>query len=198
LVAFTIPAATKVNEEFYVDRLRTLAAEFEKEAPNRSTLITQTQQDIIERVKLLSLAAQTPLQKIEYILHQWVAFLIMPLFALSNAGMVIGADFFHALINPVSIGVLTGLVLGKFVGVLFFTWIMVRMGVSSLPERATWSHITGVALLAGVGFTMSLFISGLAFHNAEFVEQAKYGILLASLTSGILGLIMLKSIKVAI
>jgi NhaA family Na+:H+ antiporter len=198
LVAFTIPAATKVNEEFYVARLRTLAAEFEQEAPNQSTLITQTQQDIIERVKLLSLAAQTPLQKIEYALHQWVAFLIMPLFALSNAGMVIGSDFFQALLNPVSIGVLMGLVFGKFVGVLFFTFIMVRFGLSSLPERATWKHIVGVALLAGVGFTMSLFISGLAFDHAEFVEQAKYGILLASLTSGILGLIMLKSIKPSI
>lgn len=195
LVAFTIPAATKINEEMYVARLRTLAADFEHEVPNRSTLITQTQQDIIENVKLLSLAAQTPLQKIEYALHQWVAFLIMPLFALSNAGMVIGADFFHALINPVSLGVLTGLVIGKFVGVLFFTFIMVKLGVSALPEHANWKHIIGVALLAGVGFTMSLFISGLAFHEAQFVEQAKYGILLASLTSGILGLIMLKSIK---
>ena len=195
LVAFTIPAATKIDEEMYVARLRTLAADFEHEVPNPGALITQRQQDIIENVKLLSLAAQTPLQKIEYALHQWVAFLIMPLFALSNAGMVIGADFFHALINPVSMGVLTGLVIGKFVGILFFTWIMVKFGISALPQHAGWKHIIGVALLAGVGFTMSLFISGLAFNDANFVEQAKYGILLASLTSGILGLIMLKSIK---
>lgn len=198
LVAFTIPAATMINEENYVARLRALAADFEHEVPTPGALITQKQQNIIENVKLLSLAAQTPLQKIEYALHQYVAFLIMPLFALSNSGMVIGADFFHALINPVSIGVLSGLVIGKFVGVLFFTWIMVKFRISALPENAGWKHIIGVALLAGVGFTMSLFISGLAFHDANFVEQAKYGILLASLTSGILGLIMLKSIKPSI
>jgi NhaA family Na+:H+ antiporter len=194
LVAFTIPAATKINEQVYAKNLRKLSYDFEQEIPNNSTLITATQQDIINKVKLLSLAAETPLQKLENGLHPWVAFLIMPLFALSNAGMVIGSDFFTALLNPVSLGVTFGLVAGKFVGVLLFTWVMVKMGIAALPERANWQHITGVALLAGVGFTMSLFIAGLAFDDAMFIDQAKYGILLASVTSGVLGIVFLKRI----
>lgn len=135
------------------------------------------------------------LPKIENTLHPWVAFLIMPLFALANAGMDIGAAFFSSLINPVSLGVITGLIAGKFIGVLLFTWLMIRFGWAQLPEQAGWKHITGVAFLAGVGFTMSLFISNLAFENILFIEQAKYGILTASIVSGILGVAVLKYSK---
>ncbi|RZM08550.1 MAG: sodium:proton antiporter, partial [Pedobacter sp.] len=98
-------------------------------------------------------------------------------------------------INPVSIGVTAGLVIGKFIGVLLFTWIMVKTGLGKLPDQANWKHIIGVALLAGIGFTMSLFISGLAFKNPTFIDQAKYGILLASVIAGILGLAVLKRIR---
>lgn len=132
------------------------------------------------------------LQKIENSLHPWVAFLIMPLFALANAGMDIGANFFSSLLNPVSIGVAAGLVVGKFTGILLFTWIMVKSGFSQLPNQAGWVHIIGVAFLAGVGFTMSLFISNLAFEKQGFIEQAKYGILTASIVAGVLGTVVLK------
>jgi NhaA family Na+:H+ antiporter len=125
-------------------------------------------------------------------LHPWVAFLIMPLFALANAGMLIGADFFTTLINPVSLGVIIGLIAGKFCGILLFTWLMVSTGLAKLPTGANWRHITGIALLAGVGFTMSLFISNLAFDRPEFIDEAKYGILTASVIAGILGLSVLK------
>lgn len=138
---------------------------------------------------------RTILPKIEHTLHPWVAFLIMPLFALANAGMDIGASFFSSLANPVSLGVMTGLIAGKFIGVLLFTWLMVRLGWAQLPEQAGWKHIIGVAFLAGVGFTMSLFISNLAFENTLFIEQAKYGILTASVVSGVLGLCVLKYFK---
>lgn len=193
LVAFTIPARTKINEKLYSTRLRELSAEFDREIPNKNSLTTPKQHVTIEHVKTLSLAAQTPLQKIETALHPWVAFVIMPLFALANAGIVIGADFFSLLINPVSIGVSLGLVIGKFMGVLLFTWVMVKTGWASLPYGATWKHIMGVALLAGIGFTMSLFVSALAFHQAQMIDQAKYGILLASLIAGIAGIIVLKA-----
>jgi NhaA family Na+:H+ antiporter len=131
------------------------------------------------------------LQKIEHALHPWVAFIIMPLFALANAGIVIGHDFFSSLVNPVSLGVAVGLLAGKFIGVLLFTWLMVKFG-AQLPAGSTWRQMTGVALLAGVGFTMSLFISALAFDHAEMIDQAKYGILLASLLAGISGVVVLK------
>lgn len=197
LVAFTIPAVTKINENSFSENLRKLSNDFEKEIPNSGLLTTSEQHRTIEQVKSLTLAAETPLQKIEYALHPWVAFIIMPLFALANAGIIIGADFFSVLVNPVSIGVISGLIIGKFVGVLLFTWLMVKTGLAQLPDQANWKHITGVALLAGVGFTMSLFISNLAFEQPEFIEQAKYGILIASLIAGILGITLLKSFKKA-
>lgn len=194
LVAFTIPGVTRINEEYYSRNLKKLTDDFDKEIPNNSTLTTPEQHKTIQHVKSLSLAAETPLQKIEYSLHPWVAFVIMPLFALANSGIIIGADLLSSIINPVSIGVFTGLVLGKFIGILLFTWILVRTGLTNLPAHAGWKHITGVALLGGVGFTMSLFISGLAFKNPIFVEQAKYGILIASIIAGISGIILLKRI----
>ena len=191
LVAFTIPARTRINEKSYADNLRKLLFDFEKAIPNSSTLTTPEQHDTIEKIKKLSTEAETPLQKVEFALHPWVAFVVMPLFALANAGIVIGPNFFSSLVNPVSMGVAIGLLAGKFIGVLLATWIMVKFG-AQLPAQSTWKQIVGVSLLAGVGFTMSLFISGLAFTNTEMVDQAKYGILLASLLAGILGLVVLK------
>jgi NhaA family Na+:H+ antiporter len=198
LVAFTIPATTKIDEKRYSERLRELSYDFDEEVPNCSTLITARQQQTIEHIKTLSLAAQTPLQKIEHALHPWVAFVIMPLFALANSGIFIGHDFFSSLVNPVSIGVITGLLIGKFTGVLLFTWLIIKSGFAVLPEKATWGHMTGVAALAGIGFTMSLFVSGLAFTKPEFMDQAKYGILLASIIAGVIGITLLKRTKEAI
>ncbi|WP_316801239.1 Na+/H+ antiporter NhaA [Pedobacter frigidisoli] len=192
LVAFTIPARTRIDEQVYSDSLRKLTDDFDREIPSNSTLTTPDQHRTIQEVKHLSLAAETPLQKIEHALHPYVAFLIMPLFALANSGIMIGADFFSAIVNPVSIGVTAGLVLGKFTGILLFCFIMVKLGIAKLPEGGTWKHMTGVALLAGIGFTMSLFISGLAFSRPEYVEQAKYGILIASVLAGILGTLVLR------
>jgi NhaA family Na+:H+ antiporter len=192
LVAFTIPARTRVNEKNYADSLRKLLFDFEQQIPNNSTLTTPEQHHTIEKIKKITTDAETPLQKVEYALHPWVAFVVMPLFALANAGIVIGADFFSSLLNPVSMGVMIGLVVGKFAGVMLATWLMVKFG-AQLPADSNWKQMTGVALLAGVGFTMSLFISGLAFSHVEMVDQAKYGILLASLLSGVLGVIVLKS-----
>jgi len=195
LVAFTIPAVTKIDEQIYSSNLRKLSYDFEVDIPERGSLITPEQNKTIQKVKTLSMAAETPLQTIEHALHPWVAFGIMPLFALANAGIVISADFFSSIANPVSIGVAAGLVIGKFTGILFFCWVMVKFRLSKLPEGASWRHLAGVALLAGIGFTMSLFISGLAFKNPVFIDQAKYGILIASVLSGILGTIVLKQIS---
>ncbi|MGF7039961.1 Na+/H+ antiporter NhaA [Mucilaginibacter lappiensis] len=191
LVAFTIPARTRINEKNYAESLRKLLFDFEKAIPNNSTLTTPEQHDTIEKIKELSMDAETPLQKVEFALHPWVAFVVMPLFALANAGIVIGSNFFSSLVNPVSLGVAVGLLAGKFIGVLLATWLMVKFG-AQLPAKASWKQIVGVALLAGVGFTMSLFISGLAFTHPEMIDQAKYGILLASLLAGVLGVMMLK------
>ncbi|MEO3406608.1 Na+/H+ antiporter NhaA [Mucilaginibacter sp. CAU 1740] len=193
LVAFTIPARTRISENIYAESVRKYLTDFENEIPNNSSLTTPEQHHIIEKIKKISLDAETPLQKIEHALHPWVAFIIMPLFALANAGIVINGNFFSSLINPVSMGVAIGLLAGKFTGVMLFTWLMVKWG-GALPSGSNWKQMSGVALLAGVGFTMSLFISGLAFNNPDMIEQAKYGILLASLLAGISGVIVLKAI----
>ena len=195
LVAFTIPARTKIDEKEYIDQIRSHAHQFESAIPLHGPLMTSNQHHIIEEIKSISLDAQTPLQKIEHSLHPWVAFVIMPVFALANSGMHIGSDFFTALINPVSFGVTTGLVVGKLAGVFGFTWIMVKLGVADLPRLVNWKHIFGVALLAGVGFTMSLFVTNLAFNDQAHIDAAKYGILLASIVSGTAGIVYLRSIS---
>jgi NhaA family Na+:H+ antiporter len=193
LVALTIPARPKIDEEEYVANLRENATAFEGAIRQDGALITSEQYHILERVKQLSLDAETPLQKIENALHPWVAFIIMPLFALANAGVHLDAGFFNAMGTATSLGVLCGLVVGKCVGIFGFTWIMVRFRLAGLPAGAQWGHIFGVSLLAGVGFTMSLFITELAFGNPELIAQSKYAILVASLISGILGLSVLKT-----
>ncbi|MEN0095838.1 MAG: Na+/H+ antiporter NhaA [Pedobacter sp.] len=192
LVAFTIPAKTKIDEQVYADNLKKLTSAFEEEIPSNSTLTTPVQHKTIQQVKNISLAAETPLQKIEHGLHPWVAFVIMPLFALSNSGLEIGADFIGSLANPVSLGVMLGLLIGKFIGILLFTWLLVRTGLCLLPMGANWRHIIGVAIFGGIGFTMSLFISGLAFSSPGHIDQAKYGILLASIIAGMAGSLVLR------
>ncbi len=196
LVAFTIPAVTRIDERVYSDRLRKLSYDFETDIPERGKLITPKQNKTIQNVKQLSMAAETPLQTIEHTLHPWVAFGIMPLFALANAGIIIGPDFLTSAMNPVSIGVAAGLIFGKFAGIMIFCWVMIKFRLAQLPEGANWKHLAGVSMLAGIGFTMSLFISGLAFENPVFIEQAKYGILIASLLAGIIGSLTLRKIKV--
>ena len=192
LVAFTIPARPKINEEEYVSNLRKNAQLFENAMRQDGALISTEQYHILEKVKQLSLDAETPLQKIENALHPWVAFVIMPLFALANAGLHLNGSFFESLLNPISAGVLLGLVIGKCIGVFAFTWLMVRFKFAQLPLQANWRHILGVSLLAGVGFTMSLFITELAFNDHIMIDYAKSGILLASVVSGIAGLLVLK------
>lgn len=192
LVAFMIPARTKIDEKEFIRKTDYYISEFEKAIPLKGDLTTEEQHEIIQEIKSLCKDAETPLQKLENNLHPWVAFVIMPLFALANAGMVINGNFFSSLINPVSIGVIAGLILGKFVGVFSFTWLMVRFKIAELPEQANWIHVLGVSVLAGVGFTMSLFITGLAFDNMEIVDKSKYGILTASVVCGLVGVFILK------
>lgn len=192
LVAFMIPARTKIDEKEFVDKAKSHVSEFEQAIPLQGDLTTEEQHEIIQDIKSLCKDAETPLQKLENNLHPWVAFVIMPLFALANAGMVVTGNFFSSLVNPVSLGVIAGLILGKLVGVFSFTWLMVRFKVAELPEKANWTHILGVSVLAGVGFTMSLFVTGLAFNDPEIIDQSKYGILTASVVCGIVGVFILK------
>lgn len=192
LVAFAIPARTQINEKEYVAKIDALNREFEKEIPNDTSLLTYHQNFLLQQIKSLTLLAETPLQKLEYVLHPWVAFLIMPLFALANAGIEINAGIVHAFDNPVTLGVAAGLIIGKFAGVMSFSAIMIGLGIASLPAHTSWKHMCGAALFAGIGFTMSLFVANLAFTEAALIDQAKYGIIFASSLAGIAGILVFK------
>lgn len=135
--------------------------------------------------------AMALLNRLEHRLQPWVAFAIMPIFALANAGVRIAGDVGSALLDPIALGVILGLVIGKQLGVAASCWALVRLRVASLPSRATWRQLYGVALLCGIGFTMSLFIATLAFGDGDALAPAKLGILVGSLVSGLAGLLVL-------
>ena len=128
----------------------------------------------------------------EHALHPWVAFVIMPVFALANAGVVVSGSFADALAKPPSVGIIAGLVLGKPIGIFGFAWLAVKSGIASLPMGLTWGKVFGMSLLAGIGFTMSLFIADLAYGLAPNLTYAKAGIITGSLISGILGYLYLR------
>ncbi len=192
LAAFTIPARTEINEEQFVDRIRKLNNHFDRAHPNNNPLVTRQQLRIIERVRDVSTEALTPLQHLEYAMHPLVSYFVMPVFALCNAGIKIQSDFFELLLHPVSLGVIFGLLVGKFLGIVGVSKLLVRTGIAALPDQCTWRHLYGVGLLAGIGFTMSLFITELAFTDPAMVVRAKVGILVASAIAGIAGLLLLR------
>jgi NhaA family Na+:H+ antiporter len=132
--------------------------------------------------------------RMEHALHPWVAFLIVPLFALANAGVPLGGDLVATASDPVVLGVLLGLVIGKQVGITVAAWLVVRRGLAALPDGVTWRHIYGAAWLGGIGFTMSLFIADLAFAGTGALDQAKVGILAASVVAGLGGFLILRSL----
>jgi len=131
-------------------------------------------------------------ERLEDVLHPFSSFLIIPIFALANAGIEISGDSISdAVRSDVTIGVIVGLVFGKLLGVSLFTWIAVKSGLSSLPRGATFVHVVGLAAIAGIGFTVSLFITNLAYDDAAVIEEAKLGILAASILAAIIGVAVL-------
>jgi len=132
-------------------------------------------------------------ERLEHLLHPWSSYVIVPVFALANAGVVLSsASIERAVSSPVTHGVVAGLVVGKFVGIVAFTWLAVRFGVARLPDRTTFGHILGVAALGGIGFTVSLFVSELAFGTGSTLnDDAKIGVLAASVTAAALGIVAL-------
>lgn len=193
LAAFTIPAKVKASDIFFLKRVRILAEEFEKTDKNNSPLLTPTELHILEEFQDVSKKAFTPLQRLESSLHPFVAFIVMPVFALANAGVSFGGDFTDVVQTPVFLGVFLGLVAGKFGGVVLISKVLVWTNLAKLPMGVSWRHMYGAALLAGVGFTMSLFIAELAFTEAQYILEAKMGILMASFVAGIGGFLLLNS-----
>jgi len=141
----------------------------------------------------------SPLSRMEHALAAWSSFVIIPIFALANAGIDFrGVNVVDALTSPVSLGVGTGLVLGKLLGISAASFAAVRFGLAKLPPETTWRHVIGLAAVAGVGFTVSLFVTGLAFTDPSLGDLAKVGILAGSLTAGVVGTLVLRGARTSV
>ncbi|GGI25193.1 Na(+)/H(+) antiporter NhaA [Pedobacter mendelii] len=137
----------------------------------------------------------SPLEKLEHGLTVPVNYVIMPIFALANTNITFQKEMISGLISPLGLGVIMGLFVGKTIGVTFFSWLAVKLKWAHLPTGASWKHILGLGMLAGIGFTMSIFIALLSFNDVLHVSEAKFAILTASVLSGVVGFLFLKSVK---
>jgi NhaA family Na+:H+ antiporter len=195
LVAFAVPIRARIEPGEFFNRMRRAGRDLE-----------EVKEDELSRVSMILEPAQMEwlddLQHtigdmipsgiaLEHAMHRIVSFIILPLFALFNAGVVLNQERLQLLDDPVTLGVILGLVLGKQIGVTLFTWLAVKSGRGSRPEGVTWPMIYGVSCVAGVGFTMSLFISELAFKGI-LMDEAKIGIIVGSLISGVWGYLVLR------
>lgn len=190
ILAFCIPILPKYNPEHFIHHVRGLSQQMKKNLKLNPNIVLndpfRAQVAALERGVSL---VQAPAQRLEHSLHMYVTYLVIPVFALANAAIVIDIhNLYGQLINPVATGVVAGLVFGKLLGIAGITWLAIKSGAIRLPEDLQMHHIIGVGLLGGIGFTMSIFVADLGFaENPEILLQAKSGILLASLISGISG-----------
>lgn len=138
---------------------------------------------------------KSPSYNLQHFLHKPVAFIIMPIFALANTGIVLTGNWMEGLITPNSLGIFAGLFVGKPLGIVLFSFLAIKIGLSKLPNAVSWKHIIGAGFLGGIGFTMSIFITLLAFGSPEIVQSSKISILLSSLIAGAVGFLILNKIK---
>lgn len=192
LLAMTIPASTIIDRRGFLVRARQYLDRFEEEGvKNGNRFTTKKQRAVLQGLEDCTHSVEAPLQRLEHNLHPWVAYFIMPVFALANAGVDLRTDIIAALTNPITVGIILGLVVGKQIGITLMAWLVTRLGLSQKIPGVTWKQIYGASLLAGIGFTMSLFISNLAFSDPIMIASAKVGILAASFISAGLGWVVL-------
>lgn len=192
ILAMTIPTNSRLNAEEFSSRARDLLDEFDRsETGDRLVITSKGQQEALHGLDVAVSAVNAPLLKLEHSLNALVSFLIMPLFALSNAGVRL-SGVGSALASPVALGVALGLVIGKMFGITLFSFGAVRLGLAALPAGVTWRMLHGAAWLGGIGFTMSLFIAGLAFGDSALLDSAKIAVLCASGVAGFVGFVLLR------
>ncbi len=192
LLAMVIPARTRIAEGQFLQSSRTLLNDFETSGPlDIEAGLNSDRHAVLNSLQELTEGVQTPLSRLEDELHPWVTFLVLPIFAFANAGVNMAGGGVAILGHPVSLGIITGLVAGKVIGLGLFSWLALKLNLASMPAGVTWRHIIGVAFLGGIGFTMSLFVANLAFGSSQLLEVSKIGILAGSLVSGIVGWLIL-------
>jgi NhaA family Na+:H+ antiporter len=196
LAAFTIPADVKIKEQLFTGKIQKYLEVFKGIDPSDDQpTLTNEQLHVVEQIQKATEAATPPLQRLEHVMHPLVTFIIIPIFALANAGVSLQIDMESLFSNNIFWGVSLGLLVGKFVGVVGFTLLMIQLKIASFPEGMNFKNLLGVGLLAAIGFTMSLFITSLAFSNEVYITQAKMGIFAASIIGGVAGYLLLKGGK---
>ncbi len=154
---------------------------------------TERDEIIFGRIEELARQTESPLERLERMVHPWVSYLVLPVFALVNAGVALSSEFIRqAFTSPVTLGIMCGLIAGKAAGVSALSWLAVRLGWAALPQGVSWRHVFGAGLIGGVGFTVALFITGLAFTDKLLIEEAKMGVLAASLIAAVAGYLFLR------
>lgn len=194
LGALTVPAVPKYNPERFSELVQELMSRFDaSHEPGKNIMTNDGLRAVVQTLGNGVQAVEAPLQRLEHIWHMPVAYFVIPIFALANAGIPLEfASMRETLTHPVLLGVSLGLVLGKFIGITGASWVMLKLGVAILPKDTRFTQIAGVSLLAGIGFTMSIFVAQLGFGgNDELLLMAKTGVLFASVFAGAAGLIWL-------
>lgn len=190
LLAFTIPARSKMNQKAFKNETGDLIRNF-PDTPVEIMVVDENQREFMKKIQCSVNDLDSPLQRMEDNLHDVSNYIILPIFALANAGVQVigGGDI--SLLHPVSLGIMAGLVLGKPIGIFLSVLLSTALGITSMPEGVSKLQMLGVGCLGGIGFTMSIFITNLAFADPLAQSQAKFAILLASLLSSVLGIVFL-------
>ncbi|MBI2419124.1 MAG: Na+/H+ antiporter NhaA [Ignavibacteriales bacterium] len=194
ILAFTIPARSKLDKVSFMQSTKGILSELNINIESKDKgQVEQDNLSVIQAIEKNCENVLTPLQRFEINLHPWITFFIIPLFALANAGVTIQGSFSDLLFNPVGIGIVLGLFIGKQLGVFGFTYSAIKLRLADRPEGSSNVQIYGAAVLAGIGFTMSLFIANLSFAGKSgLMDEARVGILVASIISGFVGFMLLR------
>ncbi|WP_420578319.1 Na+/H+ antiporter NhaA [Ekhidna sp.] len=192
LFAISIPVKPKLDSKLLKERTARNVAELEKtDIETRDPMQDIRQSEILKAIKKDTQNSRPPLLKLENALIDFNAFFIIPIFAIANAGVKLDVSLLEVVSGSLGLGILLGLVVGKVLGISLFAFIGEKLGIAELHISLRWRHIIGMGMIAGIGFTMSLFITNLAFANAELVKDAKISILIASLIAALGGVLIL-------
>ncbi|MDO8951327.1 MAG: Na+/H+ antiporter NhaA [Draconibacterium sp.] len=194
LMAFSIPLKRKINTTSFYNDMKEAIDVFAADCKNnkdKTDMLTNNQLAAIENIENIAEKTAPPLQYLEHSLHGWVVYLIMPLFAFANAGVVFSFDGDSNFSLTTNIAL--SMIFGKAIGIFLFSFASIKLKISELPNKITLKMLGGVSVLGGLGFTMSLFINNLAFTDQALIDSAKMGILIGSIISGILGFFVLKA-----
>lgn len=193
LAAMVIPADSRIPETAFIARIKRHVRLFENMEGNDVRTLEPGQVDILSKVSADTIHAVPPLQRLEHGLHPWVSFVVMPMFALANAGVsFVDMDMSAVTDSHVAVGVLVGLLVGKPLGIAAAVWLTEQTGLGSRSRSLTWRRVVGLSFLASIGFTMSMFVTMLAFDDVAFQVQAKVGIFAASILGGVTGYLILR------